>query len=410
MSCFIAAALGVDKPEEIARVYPGALYLGRENGAGFGMRRISLPFSGRRRTPPDGARALLGECGYPGGAAGAPADFGLLYSTSGTLAGIFPLPGAGSRAGSVFRYFDLTDFSMSLSQLRRLAGNAAPGRFKARWLECRAAVERCKAAWLADRPGLLLEKNCVRNALGGEAASYAEVGFDGRGRWRAGAWPSFADETSPLRRRLVLPVFPTVFSPAHAGNRLADAEYYEALYKGLPLKKGGKVLVLGTGSGVDAWITSLRTGAGVCAAGMNPFEVANTRACAALGGFGVRACQCLGVTGAGGGRVFPGETFDAVACNALMISVGAAPAALAEHHDRDPGGELFLKPFARALPSFLKAGRGARALLWCRAEGAGSAAGEQALIAGLLERGTREGGREFAVRAEGSLYFLEAKP
>jgi hypothetical protein len=402
VSDYIADALGLDRPGEIAGLYPGALCLGREDGNGYSLLKVRLPLDGRRLVPPDGARALINEtgCAEEGGDC---ADFDLLYAGGGALAGIFPLPRDGRRAGAVFCYFDLTDFSPSLAELRAPEESAA---LMARWLDCEAAVRRYKAAWLAARPGLLLEKKCVRNALGGEAASYAGVGFDREGRWQAEAWPSCAARPPELEKRLVVPVFPTVFSPGHAGNRLADAQYYEALYRRLPLERGAKVLVLGTGSGVDAWIVSLRTGAEVCAAGVNPLEVANTRAAAALGGFGVRACQSLAAAAPGGGRVFPGESFDAVVCNAPMVSAGAPPEALADYHDRDPGGTLFLAPFARALPSLLKPGNGV-ALLWCRAEGAAGEAEEQDLISGLLARGTREGGREYRVRAEHSLYFLE---
>lgn len=408
VSDFIAAALGLDRPWEIAAVYPGALYLGRDNVDGFSLHRIRLPFNGRRQAPPDGACALLTEAGFTDDGTRDHADFGLLYGAAGALAGIFPLPGTGWAAGSIFCYFDLTDFSPRLAELREPDVNEAQAPLMARWLDCRAAVTHFKAVWQAARPGLLLEKKCVRNALGSEAPAYAGVGFDSDGRWQAESWPSSAARQRALERRLLVPVFPTVFSPGHAGNRLADAPYYEALYGRLPLEPGSKTLVLGTGSGVDAWVVSLRTGAEVCAAGINPFEVANTRAAAALGGFGARVCQSLAAAAPEGGRIFPGESFDAVVCNAPMVSAGAAPAGLADYHDRDPEGRLFLKPFARALPSLLKPGSGERALIWCRAEGAAGAE-ERALISGILERGTREGGREYSVRAEGSLYFLEEK-
>ena len=59
------------------------------------------------------------------------------------------------------------------------------------------------------------------------------------------------------------------------------------------IKKGDKTLVMGPGVGSDALVVSALTQNKVYAAGINPFEVANTRQTARLCGFR-RRCRCRG--------------------------------------------------------------------------------------------------------------------
>jgi SAM-dependent methyltransferase len=84
-------------------------------------------------------------------------------------------------------------------------------------------------------------------------------------------------------KELVLPVFPTVYKPNNV-----DRLYYQSLLES-GIACGDKVLVVGTGSGCDAWVAWLKSQSLVYVIDINPMAIANTRATARLGGFQVRA-------------------------------------------------------------------------------------------------------------------------
>ena len=92
---------------------------------------------------------------------------------------------------------------------------------------------------------------------------------------------------SRLKRSLISPLFPTVYSP---GNNLdADVGYYKYLLRESGIKENEKVLVVGSGSGADSWAAWLKTRVRVYAIDINPLAVANTKAAARSGGFQVKA-------------------------------------------------------------------------------------------------------------------------
>ena len=68
-----------------------------------------------------------------------------------------------------------------------------------------------------------------------------------------------------------------------------ELEYLRGVYKRFDLPADADILVVGPGTGVDAWIASLRTRRPIRAIGINPLEAANTRAAARIAGFQVRA-------------------------------------------------------------------------------------------------------------------------
>jgi hypothetical protein len=115
--------------------------------------------------------------------------------------------------------------------------------------------------------------------------SYVKVDKSG---WSAGPVGSFRDLGHRLGRpstpgqEIVIPIFPTVYTP-----KMVDKLYYDAILKS-PIKPGDKVLVIGTGSGADAWVASLKSKAPVYVVEINPMAVINARATARLAGFQIK--------------------------------------------------------------------------------------------------------------------------
>lgn len=167
----------------------------------------------------------------------------------------------------------------------------------------------------------------------------------------------------PGRRRTVIPTFPTVY--ALYNMTPAELEYLRQVSKKFELKPDADILVVGPGTGVDTWIASLRTSRPVVTIGINPLEVANTKATAKIAGFEVRAVVGDNVADEKGNSRLPGERFDAVFWSMPAVwpegfPEGHAPS-LADFWDGDVGA-FVLKRFARALPGLLKPG--GKALLW----------------------------------------------
>ncbi len=94
----------------------------------------------------------------------------------------------------------------------------------------------------------------------------------------------------PGKHQIIFPVFPTVYAPWRQWE--VDKLYYSASYPSwvnLPIRPTDKILVIGPGSGIDTWFAWLRLGGKVYARGINPLEVANTKATAKIAGFPVEA-------------------------------------------------------------------------------------------------------------------------
>ncbi len=142
-------------------------------------------------------------------------------------------------------------------------------------------------------------------------------------------------------KELVLPVFPTVYKPNNV-----DRLYYQSLLES-GIACGDKVLVVGTGSGCDAWVAWLKSQSLVYVIDINPMAIANTKATARLGGFEVRAL--LGdIREADLPDDF--QEFDFVLWNMPFLNSGDR----ANFHDGDDG--RILKGFLTLLPSLLKQG------------------------------------------------------
>jgi methylase of polypeptide subunit release factors len=165
------------------------------------------------------------------------------------------------------------------------------------------------------------------------------------------------------KHQIVTVVLPTVYSPGDM--EVFDQGYYEFLARDFELRKGDECLVVGSGTGLEAWICAVRTGQKVYAIGINPFEIANTRFTARLGGFDINAIVGDNITDDRGNPRFAGKRFARVTWNmpsaASVLSRSAYPGRLRAFWDVDPGGQT-ARRFARGLNSILA--DDGKALVW----------------------------------------------
>jgi len=158
---------------------------------------------------------------------------------------------------------------------------------------------------------------------------------------------------------LIIPVFPTVYSPGV--NLETDKFYFDAVLGAAGIRSNDKVLVVGPGTGADAWAAWLRAKDRIYVVDINPMAVANTKAVAMLAGFAVEAA--VGdVTKTSLPKDFSG--FDFVLWNMPMLNppetILSVPGRLS--HDGDDGS-LF-DAFMTVLPRLLK--KSGTAVVWNR--------------------------------------------
>lgn len=316
--------------------------------------------------------------------------FDLLYNGDGRLIAVFPVFPKDIVAQALLnpkkwldiqpKYFDLSPFYMEVPR------SGDPAEF-ARWTEFERGFAKDQAAIRAFqeeryKPLIVAYPNFAPNRL-----PYRLHDVDTKtGRWNSydfspsvfGPRPStqtfvssaepdeflrlFSTE-APRRRRTVIPTFPTVYVLYNITP--AEQEYLRLVSKKFELASDSDILVVGPGTGVDTWIASFRTKRPIVVIGINPLEVANTKAAARIAGFEVRAIVGDNVTDEKGNSRLPGESFDAIFWSMPAVwpegfPEGHAPS-LADFWDGDVGA-VVLKRFARALPGLLKPG--GKALLW----------------------------------------------
>lgn len=170
-------------------------------------------------------------------------------------------------------------------------------------------------------------------------------------------------EKKPTHRRTVIPTFPTVYALANITPD--ETTYLRQVSTKFNLSADSKLLVVGPGTGVDTWIASFRTREPIWVVGINPLEVANTKATAKIAGFKVHAIVGDNVADEKGNLRFPGEKFDAVFWSMPAVwpagfPEGHAPS-LSDFWDGDVGS-FVLTRLAKALPEMLKPE--GRSLLW----------------------------------------------
>ncbi len=157
------------------------------------------------------------------------------------------------------------------------------------------------------------------------------------------------DRQDPSVQEILIPVFPTVFVPT-----MDDKAYYNAILAS-DIRPGDKVLVVGTGSGADAWVAWLKSQSLIRVVELNPVAVVNARTTARIAGFPIRA-----VVGDITRVQLPEDfrDFDYVLWNMPFLEpAGGLEECL--YHDGDTGP--LLKAFLERLPSLLK--RGGKAIL-----------------------------------------------
>lgn len=174
---------------------------------------------------------------------------------------------------------------------------------------------------------------------------YSKVDENG---WSTGAVGSFQDLDNRLGRlsasgkEIVIPVFPSVFPPT-----MDDKFYYDAILQS-GIKRGDKVLVVGTGSGTDAWAASLKSQDLVYGVDVNPLAIVNTRTTVRLGNFRIKL-----IVGDIRDVKLPDDfkDFDYVLWNMPFLVTGGKIKEF-DFHDGDDGS--ILRRFLALLPSLLK--------------------------------------------------------
>jgi len=313
--------------------------------------------------------------------------FDLLYNARGRIIAVFPvfpneLTGQGPRKWVELqpKFFDLSPYYIEVPR------SGAPDELE-RWMEFAPGFKKDQAAiqafaqerhktliaaypnFLAHRPPFRLHEvdaatgKWFSHDFSPMVFSPSPVIGPSIGDMEPADFLQFFKESKPNRHRTVIPTFPTVY--ALYTFTPAELEYLRLVSKKFDLPSDAKILVVGPGTGVDAWLASMRTKLPVVAIGINPLEVANTKAAARIAGFDIRALVGDNVADEKGNSRLPGERFDAV----LWSMPAVWPEGFPDHHapslsdfwDGDVGA-IVLKRFARALPELLKPD--GRALLW----------------------------------------------
>ncbi len=176
----------------------------------------------------------------------------------------------------------------------------------------------------------------------------------------------------PDRKMLLLPIFPTVFPPS--GDPQHDTEYHKAILidPRFDLNENQRTLVVGSGSGFDTWLVSLKTRKTVSVIDINPLAVANTKALAKIAGFKVLARTADNIVDESGKPTFPDARFDRIIWNMPEHVEGDGPSHgqlatqrtkwyLTDHWDGDVDG-FSLTRFASGLCDILNPD--SRVLIW----------------------------------------------
>lgn len=200
---------------------------------------------------------------------------------------------------------------------------------------------------LAVPEAIFKQRDWVRDQLYEEPVRWCYLKFD-RDGWSATPINNLLqlkERVNTSDKEIVIPVFPTVYMPMNE-----DALYYNAIIES-DIKKDDKVLVIGSGSGSDAWAAWLKSQSRIFVVEINPMAVANINTTARIANFPVKA-----IVGDITKVKLPKEfdDFDYVLWNMPYLFPEEKGKSLEgrNYHDGDDG--TILKAFLKLLPSLLK--------------------------------------------------------
>lgn len=366
--------LELENPERI----PGAKLLEtRQDATGLTVRRIRIkPTMSERLEGVIALRRYLDDTD----------TFDVLYSGD-RVAGIVPIPTRRPhfRGKILRRLFDRSaqihyfDFSPYLEPIPTIGAPNAEAQWKAL-----AATQAATRIALQTYVGLEYPAAYL-TPLQLNQGSYVYAQIDTQTGERAlaeitpgGRFNPFAEAVSaPHIIDVVIPLFPTVYSPARYENQSLDDAYYHAIFpghanRGAPDQKahvlpGQSALVVGAGSGLELLLISQQTERKVYGLDVNPFAVANARATAKHLNFEVNVQVHDNIADADGRLAFPALTFDRVFWNMpafgkrYIPSVNTIKDFIYQTWDGDKHG-VVLRRFIGALPRILS--RHGMAVLW----------------------------------------------
>ncbi len=314
-------------------------------------------------------------------------DFEAVLGEGGRILAVFP---AGPDAAE---YFDLSPYYFDMPEYSDPRLNEAWDRFRDSLALDAAVIRRYMDARFGRDAGKIRRVGYDGETVFHNDMPYHYVEISGNGKYSVKAVdPSKTDRLEPFdpkKKQALLPVFPTVYGPGADLNEVLDTPYMEAVYR--QTHPGQNVLIVGPGSGVDAWIAALKSRRKVFAAGINPLEVANVRAAAAVARFEVEAKLSDNIVTSVGEPVFGDRRFDRVIWNGVLVTNDSRPAGtMIQRWDGDEGGKT-LRRFAAALPAALSPG--GLAIFWN---------GPDPRVRQLFETP----GRQMSVEREGGVYLI----
>lgn len=376
-------ALQLDGPERI----PGARIIAEWPESGGRVRRLQLPPRSDFDRPPKGADYL--QCQLCDPTRGAINIFDLLYNAEGHLIGVFPVvDGEQARfrppaeegklpEGKVIRhqlrYLDLSPYHVRIPALGSPNAREQWKVYAQRQAENEAEIQAYLQARFTeialplieevpiDRP--LHDADLLRRSSHLDEKCPFMLAWVDRRTGQALATVYSADqlaEADPVLKDhkdyVLVPLYPSVYFPGY----FVDRDYYRGIMHKLGIASEHRLLVVGPGSGLDTWLAARRTRRPVSVVGINPLEIANTRALAAAAGFRVETVVGDNVLDEQGRVRFTG-VFDRILWNTPYITLNHANAPDSRKHffledrwDGDYRGAALAR-FARGLVNLLKA-------------------------------------------------------
>jgi len=331
---------------------------------------ISLPKRDKKKAISQGLEILQYEL--------APVEkFKLIYSWDNKLLGVMPVldkeviakvAGFGGYKESLNNgfeifYFDFTEYYFSVP---RYSGNWSEE------IKCvEAATLPCNMYKIALRS--YVRDNAESQPLWKEIAAhsfyrkpfiYAEISKNGTVNTKEFRADEFDDYSGMFKPRedvhqVIFPVYPTVFTPAFEASSSIDKKSEMPIIFNDPrfdLSNADTILVVGPGTGIEAWAAWLRTGKDIYVTGINPIEVANTLALADIVGARFIGEINDGILRPDGRPVF-NKQFDRMIWDMPSVTLGEGHAPKQggyynRYWDFDSGGNT-LKQFAKSLSTVM---------------------------------------------------------